>query len=369
MIHMHVAKCGVITLLTVVGWLSSGTTRAAETSTNGFVKAADYSAGMGGRAVLVQHHGKIVFERYDNGWTAGLPHPLASGTKSFTGVMAMLAVQDGLLSLDEKACETLTEWKDHPQKSKITVRHLLTLSSGIDPGDANFAGRGGTNLLGFAAEMRRRRLGEQMEQPDNNFLAALDLPMTGVPGRKFQYGPSHFYCFGELLQRKLKASDRPEKTTLDYLTRRLLEPVGIRAARIGKDRAGNPALPGGMLLTAREWIKFGQFVLDEGKVTRADGEKEVLLNPDLLAECFKPSAANKLYGLTWWLRNVEPTRRRASSGKMPAVYMAAGLGKQRLYVIPELDLTIVRFAEGVRGSGLFSDEKFLKLIIESLPKS
>ena len=56
-----------------------------------FAKAADYSAQLSGRALLIQREGSVIFERYDNGWAAGRPHPLASGTKSFTGVMAMMA--------------------------------------------------------------------------------------------------------------------------------------------------------------------------------------------------------------------------------------------------------------------------------------
>lgn len=56
--------------------------------------------------MLVQQGGQVIFERYDNNWSADAPHPLASGTKSFTGVAAMFAVQDGLLTLDELAADT-----------------------------------------------------------------------------------------------------------------------------------------------------------------------------------------------------------------------------------------------------------------------
>ena len=71
-----------------------------------FTRAADYSTKLVGQAVLVQQGGQVIFERYDNTWSADAPHPLASGTKSFTGVAAMFAVQDGLLTLDELAADT-----------------------------------------------------------------------------------------------------------------------------------------------------------------------------------------------------------------------------------------------------------------------
>lgn len=356
-----------------------------------YQRAADYSARHGGRAVLVQKSGQVVFERYDNGWRPNLPHPLASGTKSFTGVLAMLAVQDGLLTLDEKAADTLTEWREHPQKSQITVRHLLELSSGLAPGDKELGGgRLGTNLLGYAAAERARRLGltEAGEGPPNKFRAALDLPITHATGARFQYGPSHFCAFGELLQRKLARSGLPQKTVLAYLRERLLEPVGIPLARIGRDRAGNPNLPGGMLLTAREWAKFGQFVLDRGATRQADGTLKPWLKPELLDECFQPSRANPSYGLTWWLGaqnsalpaivdsgSSAPVRSRLQSaatvplrgpdGKPVRVYMAAGLGKQRLYVIPDHELVVVRFAEGTREGLQFQDRVFLGAILGS----
>lgn len=373
------------------------TTAAAEKSksqTEAFTKSADYSAQHGGRALLVMQNGEIQFERYDNTWTADRPHILASGTKSFTGIMAMLAVQDGILQLDELASDTLTEWKSDPRKSKITVRHLLTLSSGLPSGDRELSGnRSGAALLGEVAAARAKRLGidDAGPRPDNLNLKALELEAVSDPGAKFQYGPSHFYAFSELLQRKLKKSDQPQKTTLDYLQKRILEPVGINAARIGRDRAGNPNLPGGMLLTAREWSKFGQFVLDDGSVRQPDGSTKNLLKPELLKQCFEPSKANPSYGLTWWLRSADPEadvggglvgggglgarllRKETEKievttpdGKPLRVYMAAGLGKQRLYVIPSYKLVIVRFAEATAKGLKFNDRELLEPIIKAL---
>lgn len=366
------------------GEAAPGSAASATDASARFTKAADYSAQYSGRALLIQRDGQVIFERYDNGWAAERPHPLASGTKSFTGVMAMMAVQDGLLTLDELAADTLTEWKSDPRKAKITVRHLLTLSSGLPAGDRELSGgRSGARLLGEGAAKRAERLGitDDASRPDNLNERAIALPSASEPGTRFQYGPSHFYAFSELLQRKLKKSDRAEKTTMDYLRERLLEPVGIEVARIGRDRAGNPNLPGGMLLTAREWAKFGQFVLDDGSVKQPDGESKNLLQPNLLEQCFAPSAANPSYGLTWWLRSADPeadvagllgrARRQARQnqavtgpdGKPLEVMMAAGLGKQRLYVIPQHKLVVVRFAEATSAGQRFDDRELLGRIL------
>ena len=96
--------------------------------------AADESERHLGRALLVMKDGEIVFERYARGWSSERPHPLASGTKSFCGVLAARALQDGVIrSLDQPASDFITEWRSDPKAAGITVRQLLTLTSGLEP--------------------------------------------------------------------------------------------------------------------------------------------------------------------------------------------------------------------------------------------
>lgn len=380
----------------------------------GFTQAADYSAEHSGRGVLVLHKGTMVFERYDNGWTSTRPHMLASGTKSFTGVVAMFAVQDGLLTLDETVADTITEWKTDERKRDITVRHLLTLSSGLDPADAAFPTRGErAGLRGRSneiADARARRIAREDARSGlsklstgNWFKDAVNVPMKHAAGETFDYGPSHFYAFGELLNRKLAAQKKVKARTFEeYARLRLFEPLDITIGRWGKDEAGNVNMPGGMMLTAREWAKFGQFVLQRGTWKQPDGSIKQLLKPELLAQCFEPSATNSAYGLTWWLggaareaddaadadtrsdrraaqtppsppshdvaRNDEAQTQIVINGETTRVYMAAGLGKQRLFVLPALDLVVVRFAEPSREGLGFSNEEFLKPIVEAVSK-
>lgn len=362
-----------------------------------FDKAADYSAQHAGRGVLIQQHGKTIYERYDNGGSAETPQPLASGTKSFTGVAAMFAIQDGLITLDEKVADTITEWKSDPQKSQITVRHLLTLSSGLKA-DGEGVKERNRDLGAGKRSLADTALGGLRQ---DWFKEAIESPMTGTPGGQFEYGGNHYYAFGEFMERKLKASKLPEKTVWDYYTARIFTPIGLDVARIGKDKVGHPNLPGGCSLTAREWVKFGQFVLNQGAWTDAKGEKKQLLKPELLAQCFVPSAKNPSYGLTFWLRRsgqeaTNPMRPSATGadaatgtirekiaarlrdknfetksapingpdGKPLDVRMAAGLGGQKLYIIPQYDMVIVRFAKiGDSAGRTFDDKPFLADIL------
>lgn len=306
--------------------------------TAAFRRAAEYSKGERGDAVLVMIDGRIVFEDYHNGGAANKTHLLASGTKSFTGVMAVAAVQDGLLTFDEPVAQTIHEWRNDPQRAAITIRQLLSLTSGLDGG------------------------------PNGNppaYGEAVTGAMTAAPGAKFQYGPTPFQLFGELMRRKLAPQ---RETVTQYLQRRVLGPIGIKTGFWRGSLQGQPQLPHGAYLTAREWAKFGEFMRLDGKV----GAKQVLPS-ELLAELVKGTTANPAYGMTWWL-NVEVTPEmreevrllQVNWGGMEKVsglegmVTAAGAFKQRLYVIPSKRMVVVRFGNSVGKQ--FQDAEFLGLL-------
>lgn len=375
--------------------------------------------------MLVMKDGQVIFERYARGWTADRPHPLASGTKSFAGITAAAAITDGLVSLDEYVADTITEWKIDARASRITVRQLLSLTSGLDPDSEGF-GRAGYGIkdlgrVNNVAGALRGGAGERA--PENWYAAAIKVPVTRDPGAVFRYGPSHFYAWGEFLSRKLAASDRPERSYWQYMRTRVLAPAGLDfpKSRFALDKAGNPNLPGGAHLTAREWAAFGEFVRRGGAVrARAEGGGKVagdigkaevkdgdaakdnvggerwspVIDRDALEQCFVGTKANPQYGLTWWLLtgadgSVAQTaddgggrrgilRRRAgnqaraagqteavrdANGTLVKVVMAAGAGKQRLYLLPEHGMVVVRLAEMTAGGQEFTDPEFLKLLL------
>lgn len=82
--------------------------------------AARYSAEHDGDAVLVFRHDSLAFEEYQNGYDGRLPHPLASGTKVFSCVLAALGQGDGLLTLDEPVTRTVTELEGDSQPDAPT---------------------------------------------------------------------------------------------------------------------------------------------------------------------------------------------------------------------------------------------------------
>jgi len=299
------------------------------------VEAASYSKAHRGMTMLVMRKGKVIFEDYAAGVDPADAMNLYSGTKSFNCAMAVAAAADGLLRLDEPVADTLTEWKGQPRKSKITVRQILTLTSGLD------AGRIG-DIPTYAEAPQAEALHE--------------------PGTHFQYGPVPFQVFGELMRRKLESKG---EMPVDYLKRRVLDPIGLKIDQWRQGKDGNAKLSAGAFLAAREWAKYGQLILDGGT-----WKGKAVLDPDLLAQCFEGTKANPGYGIAFWLPSnpggitwLGQEMDGALDVKGP-VFMAAGMGKQRLYVLPSRGLVIVRQARrrGLGGFG-FKDSIFLPPVV------
>ena len=302
--------------------------------------AADYSNGHSGQAVVVLFDGKLVFERYAHGGAKDRRQMAASGSKSFVGVAAAAAVEDGLIRLDDPVSGVWTEWKADPKKAAITYRHLLTLTSGLTAGER----------------------GTAVSAPAWADIAAK--PMAGSPGRQFEYGAYHLNVFAAALERKLGT-----ETFEAYLKRRVLDPAGVTVEWRFKCKDGHPQVGGGAFLTARDWAAFGEFVRRGGV---ANGKQVVAA--DRLAECFTGTPHNPAYGLTWWLRKPVTAAQRkavpilsrewgdvANAAWLPADLVAAcGAGKQRLYVIPSRKLVVARMGSLAQ---TYSDTAFLTKLL------
>lgn len=339
-----------LALVAVAGLLTPAAASTAPMQGGPCAAAIAYSDAHDGNAVLILKDGKPVCAGNAAGTGADDPHPLFSGTKGFAAAMAIIAADDGLLDLDEPVSRTIGEWRDGTAREAVTVRQLLSLSSGI----AGVVGRPPT------------------------YAEAVALVPQAAPGSRFLYGPAPFQLFGELLRRKL-AARRPGDDPASWLARRLFEPIGLRVGEWRRGPDGNPLLPQGLSLAAADWARFGEWVRRDGTV---DGRR--LVAPDRLDAFHRPSGAFAGYGLGWWLpaRLADPAVQAqlpqvagrldfATPDKLPDdLLMAAGAGDQRLYVSKTWGVTVVRFARfprGMAGDGRsadagWSDAAFLNLV-------
>jgi len=306
--------------------------------------AAQYNASQGGVSFLVMAEGEIIYERYDEAEAIDRALPIASGTKSLAGLLAVAAVEDGLLTLDEPVAQTLTEWQAD-DRAAITIRHLLTLTSGL----------------------------EQRRGYRPSYAESVTTPAAHPPGQVFQYGSAPFQVFGEVMRRKLAPR---QETVLSYLQRRILAPIGVSEPQWVTDDDGHPRLDGGALLTARDWGTIGELVRQQG-----DWDGSAILPSAVLADSWMGTPANPAYGLGWWLNQPVSDQQRADipqlrrgsdlfgSADLPQdVVMAAGMGGQRLYILPQQGLVVVRQTNLLPPAGRqrhdFSDREFLLRLLQ-----
>jgi CubicO group peptidase (beta-lactamase class C family) len=307
--------------------------------------AWDYSLSHNGLSLLVIQHGRVLLERYAEGDGPYTLHRIYSGTKGLWCVAALAAQADGILNLDQPVADTITEWRGHPYRDRITIRQLLDFTAGIDPG--------------FHLHSD--------DVPDRDGYA-LRLPQVAPPGASFIYGPSQIQVFCEVLRRKLAA--RSGETPWHYLNRRVLRPLGIPSPPHKVDAIGNPLLAAGIQLTARQWARFGEFLLAGGKA---------LLPSGALGQCLRGTPRNPAFGMGFWLNGAAPSghvvnvednlvpkwwledwRDACLCRQAPRdLFVSLGSMGQRLYVIPSLDMVIVRLSD----DSDFSDATFLRVLL------
>ncbi|MFN8860939.1 MAG: serine hydrolase domain-containing protein [Gemmatimonas sp.] len=346
---------------------------AAQPDSAALARATDYFGQTDGQALVVMHRGRVIHEVYRAGGNAGRRQLLASGSKSLVGVATLAAVADGLVRLDQPVAAYLPDWNADPRKAAVTVRQLLSLESGVEAGNPA-TGCGG---------------------PSATWNDAVQAPAIADPGTQFRYGPFPFITMGAVMERVQRRS------FADYLEDRLLKPLGITVEwRLTCGGDGKPQLAGGAAMTARDWATFGEFVRQGG----VHQGKRLLPEPQI-PELFRPASRNPAYGLSWWLagatllkqqgeefvqdegrrggglrdrrartgaRGTRPgAPRRGAAGTLPAwmpadLVMAAGMGSQRLYVIPSRELVVVRMGPIQRGRR-FDDVAFLGTVLGGTP--
>jgi CubicO group peptidase (beta-lactamase class C family) len=332
--------------LSILASIATSTSSFADIQPGNCARAANYSENNRGFSMLVIQNGKTIFEHYANGGGAEMRCKIFSGTKSFWGIAALCAVRDGLIKLDDRVADTITEWRSDPRKSQITIRQLLNQTDGIEP----------------APHLHSESI------RDRN-AAAVQLPLVAASGSVFAYGPSHLQIFAEVLRRKLNG-----RSTISYLEENVLSPLGLTSLEFKKDGRGNPLPASGFELSAREWARFGELVLGHGNY-----HGKQIVPASLLGQALTGSNANPSYGLTFWLNREAPNAREIDYEKEldlkwqrahwigicvcraapPDMVVALGSNYQRLFIIPSLNALIVR--QGM--SAKFSDSYFLRLVL------
>jgi CubicO group peptidase (beta-lactamase class C family) len=285
-------------------------------------------------ALLVARHGKLVFEQYFSGaderW--GTPvrddahsrdrlHDARSVTKSVVALVLGAAIDRGLLKLpnglDTPVFDLLPEYVDlrTDEKQRITVRHLLTMSAGlqwdedIPYGDA-------------------RNSETQMDRASDPARFVLSQPTVTLPGEVYNYSGGSAVLIQAILQHATERS-------LDALANELLfAPLGITEVDwIRYPATGEPIAASGLRLLPRDFAKIGQLVLTDGM-----WNSRQIVPAEFIVQATSPQINGQgiyFYGYQFWLG------RSFMRGDEIDWAAAVGLGGQRIYIIPTLDLVVI----------------------------
>jgi CubicO group peptidase (beta-lactamase class C family) len=186
-----------------------------------------------GAAVLVVK-GKLVWERYWDGFGPGSRFDTYSVGKAYAAAAIGLLIDDGKLKLDDPASRILTEWAGDDRR-KITIRHLLTMTSGLK--------RDYKEFLAAADPVR----------------ATLSWPLEHEPGTIWSYEQATAQAICPIIQRVTGMQP------IVFLRERILGPIGAVDTDWLRSRQGDCLTWRSVIVSARELALLGQFFLNGGR--------------------------------------------------------------------------------------------------------
>lgn len=263
-------------------------------------------------SILVQQDGQIVYEKYYQGHNQDTYTHIFSVTKSVMSALVGIALNKGLIkSLDQPIADFLPEYFPNPDKynkKEITIRHALTMTSGLAPTD--------------------QTLNRWMASPDW-FAYTIDQPKDFPAGQKFSYNTGLTHLLSGVIT---KASGM---STKEFADKFLFSPLGITNHRWDTDPKG--FYGGGHLLylTPQDMAKFGQLYLQHGLWNRVQVVPERWVSDSTRSQVAVDDLTS--YGYLWWIYSTYD----GVNNKALPTYAAHGMGNQHIIVIPERDLIVV----------------------------
>lgn len=299
----------------------------------------------GMESILVAKKKEILYEKYFAGFDVNTLHTTRSASKSISSAMIGIAIDDGIIeSVDEKLYDFIPQEYQYTKdslKSKITIKHLLTMSSGLDVNNQ-------------ASE------GYYQDGSDDPWLkTVLEAPMVHEPGAYTDYGSANPFLLGIYLYNRLTIP-------LEYyMQEKLFAPLGITNYIMNTDDTGIiPYFGGGLNLTPRDMLKFGQLYLNEGVW---NGKQ--IISKSWIHESFQKHTRlqdfrdKDEYGYFWYHHTY------IINGKPIKSMEARGAGGQFIFVVPELKVVAVitagNYRNGKTGQSL---EIFRDYILPALLK-
>ncbi len=270
------------------------------------------------QGVVVIRGGKLVDECYAPGEG---PHSWAASwsvAKSYASTLIGIAIAQGKIpSLDVPLSHYYPDWAGTP-KGAITLRDVITMSSGLqwnENYDPSEAGSSDVIQLGLAA---------------NELAYAKSRPLAHTPGTTWSYSSGDAMLLSGVIQQATGMS------AAAYAQQVLFGPLGMRQVEWWQGAAGHTLTFCCLDTTSRDFARMGLLFLNQG-----DWGGNQVVPAQWVHDAFQPVPdSNGQYGFMWWIGH--------ESGVDGPIYFANGFDGQFIFVIPSLDIVVVRNSDYVK---------------------
>jgi len=295
--------------------------------------AFDYASARNSTSLLVWHRGKLQTREHFQGYT---PNKLIIGksmAKMVVSIVIARAIKEGYIdSLDESASRYITEWKGTP-KAKISIRNMLHMAAGFEP----FY----TLDMSPFSNFTRSYIGGYNEGVLINGYELID-----EPGTVYDYSQVVSDLLGLIIER---ATKQPYG---EYLSKSLIVPLGAQGGEVMMNRPEGLAHTGCcLLLPSESWLRIGILLANSGVVNNTS-----LFPDNWMEDYLQPSPTNSAMGLHIWLGEPYLPKRSWTEVGIPKkfgithsepylasdLFLFDGSGHQVVYIVPSLELVIVR---------------------------
>jgi CubicO group peptidase (beta-lactamase class C family) len=259
-------------------------------------------------SLLIQQDGQLLATYFFNGMEEGEATNIKSASKSIISLLIGIAVEKGHIKNVNQPIKSYFEdyFRANPDsvKESITIKDLLTMRSGLETTSFHNYGRWVIS--------------------DNWVEFALDQPMEKQPGGDMAYSTGTSHLLSVILSKATGMS------TKAFAKEYLFNPMDIQVGGWDRDPQGYYMGGNNMALAPGGMIKIGQMMLNRGLY---NGQR--IVSKDWITDSFKTYTRSNYnpynYGYMWWNKPVGGYK----------VYFAWGFGGQYIFMIPELDATIV----------------------------
>lgn len=268
-------------------------------------------------SILLVKDGELILEEYYDGYSHSKQHDLRSVTKSIRAILMGIAIDKGFI---DDINDPISKYLTNPvpkknlddRKEDISIKHLLTMSTGLDCNDWDKKSKGQE---------------DKVYKKKDWLQYTLDLPMINDPGSVSTYCSMGAILAAEIIE---QASDMD---ITEFAEEYLFTPLGISNVSWGHTSKKEVISSGKRLyMTPRDMAKIGQLILNEGT-----WNEEEIVSAQWIQESTTPKTKITAidYGYFWWNTPSQV------NGQILVSKTATGNGGQYIMTIPELNMVAV----------------------------